>query len=200
MLSIDPSSRTERENYKLLIGTVIPRPIAFVTTLSDRNVINGAPFSYFNLVATDPPMLSIAVQRSGGARKDTARNSLARKQFVVHVVDEQNVLQINQTAARLSPSQSEIEAAALTPVTSSKIAVPGIKEAKVRFECVLEQAIELGGARPTCDLIIGRVVHYHIQDDLYDHGRIDARKLAAVSRLAGVNYAKLGDFFSIDRP
>lgn len=201
MLSIDPSTLTEKENYKLLTGGVIPRPIAFVTTLSSDKVLNGAPFSYFNIVAADPPMLSVSVQRTEGILKDTARNIIESKQFVVHVVDQQNVAPINQTAARLAPDQSEIDAAQLTPVASSKIDVPGIQEAKIRFECVLERAIELGDdSGPTCDLIIGKIVQYHIQEDIYDHGRIDPRKLAAVSRLAGANYATIGELFAIERP
>ena len=109
MLSIDPTKNTERENYKLLIGSIIPRPIAFVTSISQDGVLNGAPFSYFNIVSSNPPLVSVSIQRSGGKQKDTARNILETKEFVIHVVDELNVDQINQTAASLPPDQSEIE-------------------------------------------------------------------------------------------
>ena len=135
LLSIDPVEMTERENYKFLIGSVIPRPIAFVTTISKDGILNGAPFSYFNIVSSNPPMLSLAIQRSEGKYKDTARNILQSKEFVIHIVDEQNVEKINKTAASLPPEQSEIELAGLTPVESVKISVPGIKEAKIRMEC-----------------------------------------------------------------
>ncbi|WHZ05906.1 flavin reductase family protein [Neobacillus sp. YX16] len=201
MLSIDPASLSERENYKFLIGSIIPRPIAFVTTLSKDGIINGAPFSYFNIVSSNPPMISLSIQRREGQQKDTARNMIASKEFVIHIVDEQNVEKINQTAASLPPHQSEIELAQLTPVESAKISVPGIKEAKIRMECLLEHSLELGGVdSPGCDLLIGRIVQFHIEKDIYDKGRIDPRGLAAVSRLAGTNYAKIGELFSIERP
>ncbi|MFC0477178.1 flavin reductase family protein [Robertmurraya beringensis] len=201
MLSIDPSTLTERENYKLLIGSIIPRPIAFVTSLSDERVLNGAPFSYFNIVSSNPPMISLSIQRSGGKQKDTARNILHSKEFVIHIVDEDNVMKINETAATLPPDKSEIELAQLTPVKSANVDVPGIKEAKIRFECTLEQALELGGGdTPGCDLIIGKIVHFHIDPAIYHEGKIDPKGLGAVSRLAGIHYAKIGDIFSIERP
>ncbi|WHY86546.1 flavin reductase family protein [Neobacillus novalis] len=201
MLSIDPASLSERENYKFLIGSIIPRPIAFVTTISKDGVLNGAPFSYFNIVSSNPPMISLSIQRSTGRQKDTARNIKESRQFVVHIVDEQNVEKINKTAANLPPEVSEIELANLTPVESVKISVPGVKEAKIRMECSLEHSLELGGTgTPGCDLIIGKVVQFHIESDIYENGRIDPRGLAAVSRLAGNNYAKIGEIFEIERP
>jgi flavin reductase (DIM6/NTAB) family NADH-FMN oxidoreductase RutF len=201
LLSIDPVEMTERENYKFLIGSVIPRPIAFVTTISKDGILNGAPFSYFNIVSSNPPMLSLAIQRSEGKYKDTARNILQSKGFVIHIVDEQNVEKINKTAASLPPEQSEIELAGLTPVESVKISVPGIKEAKIRMECSLEHSIELGGANaPGCELFIGKIVQFHINNEIYENGRIDPRRLAAVSRLAGQDYAKIGEIFTIERP
>jgi flavin reductase (DIM6/NTAB) family NADH-FMN oxidoreductase RutF len=201
LLSIDPASMSEREKYKFLIGSIIPRPIAFVTSVSKDGVLNGAPFSYFNIVSSNPPMISLSIQRSSGRQKDTARNIIGSKEFVVHIVDEQNVEKINITAASLPPDQSEIELATLTPVESSKVSVPGVKEAKIRFECLLEHSLELGGLdTPGCDLIIGKVVQFHIDHALYENGRIDPRGLAAVSRLAGNYYAKIGEIFEIERP
>ena len=201
MLSIDPASLSERENYKFLIGSIIPRPIAFVTTLSKDGVLNGAPFSYFNIVSSNPPMISLSIQRSLGKQKDTARNIMESKQFVVHIVDEQNVDQINKTAANLPPDESEIVLANLTPVKSVKISVPGVKEAKIRMECSLEHSLELGGSNsPGCDLMIGKVVQFHIESEIYKNGRIDPMGLAAVSRLAGDDYAKIGEIFEIERP
>ena len=201
MLSIDPSTNSERENYKFLSGSIIPRPIAFVTTLSEEGVLNGAPYSYFNIVTSNPPMISLAIQRSEGRQKDTSNNINTKKEFVVHIVDEQNVEKINTTAASLPPDQSEVHLAGLHPVESVKISVPGVKEARVRMECILEQSIEIGGVNsPGCDFIIGRVVQFHIEDDIYENGRIDPRGLAAVSRLAGASYAKIGETFEIERP
>ncbi|MBU8918451.1 flavin reductase family protein [Bacillus sp. FJAT-29953] len=201
MRSIDPATISERENYKFLIGSIIPRPIAFVTSISKDGVLNGAPFSYFNIVSATPPMISLSIQRSAGRQKDTARNILESKEFVVHIVDEQNVAEVNKTAATLPPDQSEIDLTNLTPVESVRISVPGVKEAKVRMECLLEHSIELGGKdSPGCDLIIGKIVQYHIESSIYENGRIDPRGLTAVSRLAGNSYAKIGDIFEIERP
>ncbi len=202
LISIDPSNASERDNYKFLIGSIIPRPIAFVTSISKEGTLNGAPFSYFNIVSSNPPLISISVQRKDGEMKDTARNIIEGKEFVVHIVDESNVEKINMTAASLPPNESEIESAELTPVESKNISVPGIKESKIRFECILEHSIELGGQEdlPGSDLLIGKVVQFHIDEDLYSNGRINQEKLGAVSRLAGNYYAKIGDVFEIERP
>ncbi|MGN7402472.1 flavin reductase family protein [Cytobacillus praedii] len=201
MPSIDPDFMSERENYKFLIGSIIPRPIAFVTTMSKDGVLNGAPFSYFNIVSSNPPMISLSIQRSNGNMKDTARNILESKEFVIHIVDEENVEKINQTSASLPSEQSEVEAADLTPVQSMRISVPGVKESKIRMECILEQSLELGGTdTPGCDMVIGRVVQFHIEDGIYEKGRIDPMGLAAISRLAGQSYAKIGEIFEIERP
>lgn len=201
MLSIDPSMIGERDNYKLLIGSIIPRPIAFVTTVSEDGTLNGAPFSYFNIVSSNPPLISLSIQRTGGQRKDTARNIMASKEFVIHIVDELNVAKINETAANLPSDQSEITVAGLTAVASQKVKVPGIVEAKIRMECTLEHVLELGGTNfPGCDLIIGRVIQYHIEDEIIENGRIDPHGLNAVSRLAGNSYAKIGEIFEIERP
>ncbi|WP_372631388.1 flavin reductase family protein [Cohnella sp.] len=202
MIGLDPADLSERDSYKLLIGSVIPRPIAFVTTLSKSGVLNAAPYSYFNIVTANPPMVSISAQRRDGERKDTARNAIETGQFVVHVADESYIGKINETAAGVPSEQSEVELAGLTPVPSAKVAVPGVAEAKIRLECVLEQAIPLGGDKTSraCDLLIGRVVYFHLDEAVYADGHIDPAALKAVSRLAGSSYSKLGDLFSIDRP
>lgn len=194
MLAIDPAGNTERDNYKLLVGSIIPRPIAFVTTLSLGGVLNGAPFSYFNIVSSNPPMISLSIQHAAGKPKDTARNIMERQEFVVHIVDRDNVEQVNMTAAPLGPDQSEIALAGMTPVQSALIAVPGVQEAKVRMECVLERTVEF----PGFELLIGRVVQFHVADDIYNQGRIDPLKLAAVSRLAGNHYAGIGEILRLN--
>jgi len=200
LISIDPKQNSERDNYKLLIGTIIPRPIAFVTTESEEGIVNGAPFSYFNIVSSNPPMVSLAIQRPSDGLKDTARNIYSGREFVVHIVDDENVAKINETAASLPATESEIELANLTLVQSEIVSVPGVKEAKVRMECRLVKAIPLGGEGPGSDLFIGEIVRFHIDKEIYEDGRIDPRGLNAVSRLAGTNYAKIGDIFSIERP
>ena len=196
MHTFNPSDMSERENYLLLTGSVVPRPIAFVTSMSEDGIINGAPFSYFSIVSAEPPLISISIQHDQGKQKDTARNIIANKQFVVHTVDEANVEKVNRTAARLAPHESELELAQLTETPSTIVDVPGVMEARIRLECVLERVVPLDSS----DLIIGRVVHYHIDDSVYEDGRVNTEKLAAVSRLAGSQYAKIGELFSLVRP
>jgi flavin reductase (DIM6/NTAB) family NADH-FMN oxidoreductase RutF len=202
LISIDPNALPGRENYKFLSGSIIPRPVAFVTTQSSEGVLNAAPFSYFNIITDEPPMISVSVQRLNGAMKDTSRNAVEKGEFVVHISDESYIDQINNTAKPLPSNESEVEDSGLTPVNSIKVSVQGVKEANIRLECVLERAIELGGTdgNPSCDLLIGRVVYYHIREDLYKNGRINAAGLKPVSRLAGSTYTKLGETFELTRP
>lgn len=202
MKSLDAAALSEHDGYRLLIGSILPRPIALVTTMTPSGTLNAAPFSYFNIVTASPPLVSVSVQRKQGEMKDTARNAIASGQFVVHISDETFVEEMNRTAASLGPEESEVELTGLTPVASSAVAVPGIAEARVRMECVLEQAIQLGekDGAPACDLLIGRVVYFHVDNELYNNGRINVQALKPVSRLAGSDYAKLGETFSLDRP
>ena len=196
MQTLNPRTMSERENYLFLTGSIIPRPIAFVTSISQDGTLNGAPFSYFNIVSAEPPLISLSVQHDQGKSKDTARNILEKKEFVIHIVDEANVEKINMTAARLQPHESEITLAGLTDIPSTIVTVPSVKEAKICLECVLERSVSL----ESTDLLIGRVVQYHVDENIYSNGRIDAEKLAAVSRLAGSQYAKIGELFSLVRP
>ena len=136
-------------------------------------------------------------------KKDTSRNAIEKGEFVVHISDESYVAAINETATNLPPNESEIELAKLTPIESEVISVPGVKEANIRMECVLERAIPLGGTEdsPACDLLIGHgVVRFHVAEHLYEKGRIHAEGLKPISRLAGHNYAKLGEQFELVRP
>ncbi|PTI66138.1 flavin reductase family protein [Staphylococcus succinus] len=189
------------QNYKLLSGSIIPRPIAFVTSQNNNGVLNAAPFSFFNIVNNAPPMISISAQRAGGKRKDTALNIEEVGEFVVHITDENNVENVNITAAQLKPEENELDHTKFTLVDSENITVPGIKEAKIRLECKLERIVEIGSKDDGADLIIGEVVKYHIDEHIYfGDSKIDALKLEPVARLAGNDYAKLGDTFTIERP
>ncbi|UMT75666.1 flavin reductase family protein [Staphylococcus roterodami] len=201
MHTFDAQSLSVKENYKLLIGSIIPRPIAFVTTLSQDSSVNAAPFSFFNIVNNHPPMIAIAVQRAGGKRKDTALNIERVGDFVVHITDEDNVQDINETAVPLVYGDSELSRTDLSLITSTAINTPGIQEAKIRFECKLSQIILLGDELDGADLIIGEIVTYHIDDSIYEGDfKINPHTLQAVSRLAGNDYAKIGGLFTIDRP
>lgn len=202
MREIDPRNLAERENYKFLIGSVLPRPIAFVSSQSERGILNLAPFSFFNVVSSDPPRISLAIQRRAGEMKDTVRNILANKHFAVHIVSENILHAVNQTAATLDYEKSELDLTNFSLVENTVIDVPSIKEAKIRYECVLDQALTFKNDEGliTTDLIIGEIVKFHIADDLYEDGRIDTRGLNPMSRLAGSDYGAIGGIKTIERP
>lgn len=198
---LDPKDLTQRENYKLLIGSIIPRPVAVVSTQSADSIVNIAPFSFFNIVSSEPVILSLAIQRKGGELKDTARNLLATKEAVVHILDQTNVQEANKTAALLPADQSELTVSGFTTTTSKTIAVPGLKEANVRLETTLHQHVPIKkDQQTTADLLLLEVVGYQIAEDVYQDGKIDPRALQAVSRLAGNSYATIGEIFDIKRP
>lgn len=207
MFERSPSELTERENYKLLIGSVIPRPVAVVTTKSVNNIVNIAPFSYFNIVSSNPPILSLAIQRKQDTVKDTAKNTakniLETREAVIHILDEDNVEEANKTAANLPNEESELHLTELTLTDSAIISVPALTEAKVRFETTLYEHVEIRNKnKVTADLFLLEVQKYHLNETVYDEktGRIDPRKLNAVSRLAGNDYAAIGEIFTIARP
>lgn len=203
MFSFSKNDLTTKEKNKILIGTVAPRPIALVSTESEEGVVNIAPFSYFNIVTYKPAILSIAVQRTNGKLKDTARNITAGKEAVVHVVDISNVELANITAANLAPEDSELNYADFTPVKSVSVRPPGLKEAKARFETSLyDTKLIYDGDEPTADVLFLKIEHFHLDESVYDEekGYIDVAELGAVSRLAGNDYAEIGRMFTIDRP
>ncbi len=195
MISLNPEKISLVDNKKILNGTIIPRPIAFITTSFDNKVINGAPFSYFNIASSDPPLVMFSVNRVNKKTKDTALNILESEEFVIHIVDGDNLEKINKTSESLPHKESEISKYELTLVKSTKVKVPGIKESKVRLECVLEKYIEL----PNTDLFVGRVVYYHLDENVYIDSKIDFEKLDVVSRLSGSKYSKLGEVIEMER-
>lgn len=201
MVHFSPEDISERENYKFMIGSIIPRPIALITSVSADEVLNVAPFSYFNIVTSNPPIVSVALQRKNGELKDTARNILEKKEAVIHIVDVDNVDEANKTAANLPADESEFDHTNFTLIPSKTVDIPSLKETKIRFEVELYQHVPLENEGvPSTDLMLLKIKQYHIEDALYHEGRIDAEGLAAVSRLAGHDYAEVGRMFTIARP
>ena len=201
MKKIKAETLSDMQNYKLLSGSIIPRPIAFVTTQNLKGDINEAPFSFFNVVNHTPPMIAIAVQRTKGNRKDTSINIEQSGEFVVHITDEAIVNDVNETAAPLEYGVNELKRTSLSMIDSDLIKVPAIKEAKVRFECKLHQIVQLGNKDNGSDLIIGEIVVYHIDEEVYfEDSKIDANQLNPVARLAGNDYSLLGQTFTVNRP
>ncbi|WP_049387394.1 flavin reductase family protein [Staphylococcus epidermidis] len=201
MKKIKAETLSDMQNYKLLSGSIIPRPIAFVTTQNLKGDINAAPFSFVNVVNHTPPMIAIAVQRTKGNRKDTSINIEQSGEFVVHITDEAIVNDVNETAAPLEYGVNELKRTSLSMIDSDLIKVPAIKEAKVRFECKLHQIVQLGNKDNGSDLIIGEIVVYHIDEEVYfEDSKIDANQLNPVARLAGNDYSLLGQTFTVNRP
>lgn len=206
MITLDPNKLKGREMYKLLTGSIVPRPIAFVTTLSTVNgVINAAPFSFFNVVSSDPPLISLSIgRRKGNTMKDTARNAVRNGELVVHVSTEDIIEDINETAALLPAARSELELTGLNIVESTKVSVPGVLEAKVRFECRLEQHHEIknDNGETVLDFLMARIVYIHMDEKIYDpeKGYVLTEGLRPVARLAGSGYAELGKIYSLVRP
>lgn len=201
MIQKSPSDLTERENYKLLIGSIVPRPVALVTTRSEAGIVNVAPFSYFSIVSSNPPIVSLAIQRKMHELKDTAANLLATKEAVIHILDEDNVVDGNKTAATLPREESELTQTTFSTDDAQTVKVPVLRESKIRFETELYQHIEIKeNEQITADLLLLKITHYQVDESIYDEGRILIEKLKPVSRLAGNNYAKIGEIFTLVRP
>jgi flavin reductase (DIM6/NTAB) family NADH-FMN oxidoreductase RutF len=191
--------------YKFLSGSIIPRPIAWVTTHDPTNgTTNAAPFSFFNAVAAEIPLASLAILRSGSVPKDTARNILATKELVIHIVDEQTVVQMNQSSAALAPELSELERFNIATVASKTVAVPAIKAAPIRMEARLHQYVPIKNHNEELitDLFIVEITDFYFAPEIFDEKRqyILADKLQPVARLAGNDYAALGKTFTLQRP
>jgi flavin reductase (DIM6/NTAB) family NADH-FMN oxidoreductase RutF len=187
--------------YKLLTGTVIPRPIAWVATIDENGIDNLAPFSFFNVVSEDPPHIMFSTVRTGNKNKDTLNNILANLQFVVNLVTEDVVDQMNTTSQSVAADINEFELANVTPIESIYIKPKRVKESLVQFECemVHHYFIEKHQNGGAC-IIIGKIITMHIDDSiLMENHKIDLEKYKPVARLAGSNYSKLGEIFSIKR-
>ena len=195
-LSFDPADLAQRDRYKLLIGLVIPRPIALVTTLSRDGVVNAAPFSFFNLFSEEPPLCVLGLQcKPDGDLKDTSAHIRDQGSFVVNLVDEALGARMNICAIDFPPEVSEIEAAGLTTLPSEKIPVPRIAEAPAAFECRHYTTLEVSRERR---LAIGEIVHIHVRPGIVDPGnlRVDMKEYRPLARLYGNFYASLGEPFT----
>jgi flavin reductase (DIM6/NTAB) family NADH-FMN oxidoreductase RutF len=203
-LQLDPDIIEPTAVYKLLIGCVVPRPIAWVSTIDAHGVHNVAPFSFFMGITGNPPTIAFSSGprggESGGGRKDTLANVQTTGDFVVNVVDDDRAQQMNMTSADCAPDVDEIALAGLTAAPSVKVKAPRVLEAPVNMECRVVQIIPVG--RAPHHLVLGEIVHFHVRDDVYDPatGRIDMHRLRPVGRLAGNLYTHVHDIFEMKRP
>ena len=200
---LDPLTLGERETYKLLIGCVVPRPIAWVSTLDLAGVRNLAPFSFFNAIGSNPPALSISVGYVDGLdqRKDTLRNISDTGEFVVNIVDEDMAKAMNATAASYPPSIDEFEIAGLAAVPCATVRPARVAGAPVSLECKLFTLVPVGEGPGSATLVIGVIQMMHIRSDIIDERyRVDITKLRPIARLAGAGYAYVHDTFDMVRP
>lgn len=181
--------------YRLLSGAVVPRPIAWVSSRGPAGE-NLAPYSFFNVVAVDPPVLMFAPVATAGDPKDTLANALETEAFVVNVVTEDLVEAMNATSATLPSEESEFEHARVTPIDADNVDAPRVEEATVSFECELYDAIEIGSST----MVLGEVVYAHVDESVMTDGKMDVEKLDAVGRLAGDWYASTDDRYELERP
>lgn len=191
-MEIDPRDLEGREPYFLLTSVVVPRPIAWVSSLSPEGIANVAPHSYFNVVSSAPPIVHFT---STGV-KDTLTNVRASNEFVVNIVSSDLVEKMNHTAANFPPDEDEFVHAGLTKTPATALSCPRVLEAKVALECRVVDIRGYGNG----NIVFGEVVHFYVDDDVMENGRVITEKLKPVGRLSGSNYAAIEKIFRIDRP
>jgi flavin reductase (DIM6/NTAB) family NADH-FMN oxidoreductase RutF len=188
---VDAEGLEPAATYRLLVGSVVPRPIAWVTSGRPPAPLNLAPFSAFTWVSQHPAMLGFTVNRRADGRKDTVRNIEADGEFVVHIAHERMLAALHASSEWFDPQTSEAEVLGLATAPSVKIGVPRLADAPIAMECVFERAIAFS---PTGgEFVVGRVVAWHIRDEVRDGLRIDTGRLRPLGRLAGPRYTTLGD-------
>ena len=194
-MRIDPAYLDPETAYRLITGVVVPRPIAWVTSLSATGVLNLAPFSAFMFVSPKPPLLAISVGRKGNIYKDTAQNILNNEEYVVHIADSSLMTAVHESSTEHPPDVSEVEELRLSTLPGERIKVPRLAAAPVAMECRFRQCLEFGETRSR--LIVGEVLVFHIRDGLLNNGKIETEALDPIARIAGPRYAKLGEIVTL---
>ena len=197
-MQIDPQTLASTAVYKLLISSVVPRPIARVSSLDAVGVANLAPFSYFMAITAEPPTIAISCSPRAGAKKDTLRNVEAAGEFVVNIVDDDRAEQMNLTSGDYGPDVDEFVLTKLTAAPSVKVKAPRVGEAPINMECTVARILPVGKAH----LVIGEIVQWHVRDDVYDvaTGRLDMQRLRPLGRLTGNLYSHIHQIFEMKRP
>jgi flavin reductase (DIM6/NTAB) family NADH-FMN oxidoreductase RutF len=194
-MRIDPAYLDPETAYRLITGVVVPRPIAWVTSLSGDGIVNLAPFSAFTFVSPKPPMLAISVGRKGKTYKDTAQNILNNEEYVVHIVDSSLMNAVHESSTEHPPEVSEVEELRLSTLPGERIKVPRLAAAPIAMECRFRQCLEFGETRSR--LIVGEVLVFHIRDGLLNNGKIETEALDPIARIAGPRYARLGEIVTL---
>lgn len=196
-IGFDFAALSPRERYKLLIGAVVPRPIALVTTIDREGRVNAAPFSFFNCLSADPAILALGVEyRPSGPQKDTGRNVREMLAFTVNIVSDAILEAMNVCAVPFAPGIDELQQAGLTAAPGLKVPCPFIAEAPAAFECRHHTTLGIGNSR---EIILGEVVYAHLRADTVnaDNLHVDPFALDAVGRMGGQGYASTRDYFDL---
>lgn len=199
---VDPASTDYLSVYKLLIGAVVPRPIAFVSSINPEGVLNLAPFSFFTVASSNPPVLVFTVgnRATPDPRKDTLRNITTSREFVVNVVSEEIGEKMNLCAGDYPPDVDEFQVSGLTPIPSDLVKPPRVAESHINMECRLLYTLSMSNLMNGGNLVLGEVLRFHIDDALCQNYRIDPEKLRAIGRMAGNSYTRTRDRFDMIRP
>lgn len=201
-MEITPESQSIRDMYKILSGSVVPRPIGWISTIDADGNANLAPYSYFNVICPQPPhvLFCPGIRGVDGGQKDTLNNVRSTGQFVVNIVTEGLAQAMNLSATELPPDEDEFDFAGVTAAPSLVVRPPRVAESPIHFECEVVQIVGVSDEPGGGSVVIGRVVHIHIADDvLLDDGKIDLERLQPVGRLAGTGYARITDTFDLVR-
>ncbi len=205
---VTPSDISHRELYSILLHSVAPRPIAWVSTVSAAGALNLAPFSFFNAVCVDPPLLAFApglrqpkaATAQQGEAKDTLRNIRETKEFVVNVVTYELAEAMNLTSGEYAAEVNEFELARVTPQPSKIVRPPRVGESPVSFECKLHQILDFSPAPTSSSLVIGEVVSIYINDANLKDGKLDRNSLDLIGRMGGLQYTRTAQRFEMVRP
>jgi len=202
MLSINPSDHQVHEIYKLMVGLIVPRPVALVSTIDKDGVPNVAPFSFFSGVGSNPPTVLFCptLRSSGDNRKDTLRNVEQTGEFVINIVSDSIAGAANATAADVGPEVDEFLLAGLTAIPGEVVNVPRVAESPAQFECKLLQIVFTGNVPGAGVVVIGEIVRFHVNAELEHNFRIDPAKLDAVGRMAGNTWVHTRERFELERP
>lgn len=202
-MEITPEMLPWQSIYKLMIGSIVPRPIGWISTVDEAGRPNLAPFSFFTAAGANPPHVLFApmIRDTDGQRKDTVHNARTTGEFVVNIVGEPLAGRMNITATEFPAEVNEFEAAGLTAVPSLTVRPPRVAESLVHFECQVAQIVDLGSQPGAGSIVIGRVLHIHVDDSLLiGSDKIDLAKLQPIGRLAGSGYCRVTDLFDLPRP
>jgi flavin reductase (DIM6/NTAB) family NADH-FMN oxidoreductase RutF len=199
---IDFSTISARNAYQWMTHTILPRPIAWVSTISPEGVTNLAPFSFFQGITANPPTLMfVPVNNREGKKKDTLKNIELVQEFVVNLVTHPAAAAMNDSAATLPYGESEFEKFGIKPLASEKVRPPRVAGAPVAFECRLDRIVQIGAGPLAANVVFGRILLAHVADSVIGPGGLpDAGKLDLVGRLGGEDYATTRDRFNLVRP